>query len=364
MKIVLDNIIYSNDSKGAGISNYWFELSQFLLTKQQDELYFYEDKDAGLNFHRKQLKIPQESIIVNSNSSSSSIVRRLAPVKFAMKDYFLFHSSYYRSLAGNQSHCDVTTVHDFTHNFFATPLKRMLHNKSKYKSIRNANGIICISESTYKDLQKFCPPTKNQKVEIIPNGVGADYYKVDRNIKEYQDYIAVNNIKSPYILYVGSRVNYKNFAFIVQLLKEMPAMGLVIVGGQLSANEIKSFDQNLLSRTVCLSNVSNFNLNLLYNFAHAFLYPSSYEGFGIPIIEAMRAGCPAVALNNSSVVEVAGNAGILLNLLDINEFKNAINKLFEANYRNEIIEKGLNHSKQYSWERCCAETYAFYKSVY
>ncbi len=364
MKIVLDNIIYSNDSKGAGISNYWFELSKFLLSSEQDEVYFYEDKDANLNFHRKQLTLPEKSIIVNANSSSSSIARRLSPVKLAMNDYFLFHSSYYRSLAGKQPHCEITTVHDFTHNYFATPLKRILHNQSKYKAIKNANGIICISESTYKDLQKFCPPTKNQKVEIIPNGVGEEYYKVDRNQKEYQNFLVRNNINSPYILYVGSRVNYKNFDFVVQLLKEMPELGLVIVGGQLSASELKRFDKKLLSRTVCLSNVSNFNLNLLYNFAHAFLYPSSYEGFGIPIIEAMRAGCPAIGLYNSSVVEVAGNAGILLNRLDFAEFKNAVNKLFESDYRNDIIEKGLSHSKQYSWKRCCEETYNFYKSLY
>ena len=364
MKIVLDNIIYSNDSKGAGISNYWFELSKFLLSQQQDELFFYEEKDADLNFHRKQLTIPQDSIIVNANSSSSSIARRLAPVKLAMNDYFLFHSSYYRSLAGKQSHCKVTTVHDFTHNYFATPLKRILHNRSKYKSIKNANGIICISESTYKDLQKFCPPTNNQKVEIIPNGVGEEYYMVDRTNKEYQDFLTRNAINSPYILYVGSRVNYKNFAFVVQLLKEMPQLGLVIVGGPLSANELKGFDKKLLSRTVCLSNVSNFNLNLLYNFAHAFLYPSSYEGFGIPMIEAMRAGCPAVALRNSSLIEVAGNAGILLDKLNINDFNMAIHRLFESDYRNEVIEKGLIHSKQYSWKRCCEETYDFYKSVY
>ena len=364
MKIVLDNIIYSNDSKGAGISNYWFELSKFLLSSEQDEVYFYEDKDADLNFHRKQLAIPEKSIIVNAKSSSSSIARRLAPVKLAINDYFLFHSSYYRSLAGKQPHCEVTTVHDFTHNYFATPLKRIVHNQSKYKSIRNANGVICISESTYKDLQKFCPPTKNQKVEIIPNGVGEEYYKVDRNKKEYQDFLVLNNITSPYILYVGSRVNYKNFDFVIQLLKEMPNMGLVIVGGALSTLELKAFDKNLLSRTVTLSNVSNFHLNLLYNFAHAFLYPSSYEGFGIPLLEAMRAGCPAISLKNSSLIEVSGNAGILLEHPSVNDFKAAIDMLFEPHYRQDIIGKGFLHSQQYSWNRCATETHEFYEAIY
>ncbi len=364
MKIVLDNIIFSNDANGAGISNYWFELSKFLMKNPQDDVFFYEERDAELNFHRKQLDISVEKLIINPKSSKSSIIRKLSRVKPNLTDYFLFHSSYYRSLSNSEKHSQITTVHDFTHNFFATPLKRMVHNRSKYNSIKRADGIICISQSTYQDLLKFCPPKKNQRVAIIHNGVSTDYFQLDPNNKKETDFIDSIKMDRPFILYVGSRVNYKNFSFAVKLLKEMPDMGFVIVGSQLLMEEWKQFDTDLLNRTVNLSHVSNSDLNVLYNFAHAFIYPSSYEGFGIPIIEAMRAGCPVLALNNSSITEVAGDAGILFSDLDIPIFKKSILQLFDENYRSNLIGKGIEHSAKYSWEKCCSETHSFYGEIY
>ena len=362
MKIVLDNVIYSNES-GGGVSNYWFELSKFLMNNQADQVLFYEDSYAMSNFHRKQLDISESQIISDLSPKKSSIIRKFSRVNVASEEHYLFHSSYYRLPAKTENVSQVTTVHDFTHNYFASAAKRILHNNIKYKSLRQSDGIICISENTYNDLKKFCPPANNQKVAIIHNGVSDDYKVLEKDEKN-RKYLTDINVNSPYLLYVGSRVHYKNFSFVASLLKEMPDMTLVIVGGKLSQQEQKLFGQEALSRTTTLNNVSNFDLNILYNFAHAFIYPSSYEGFGIPIIESMRAGCPALALNNSSIGEIAGNAGILFDHIDVRAFKNAIENLSEKSFRDEVVAKGLAHSAQFSWEKCGRETHDFYTSVY
>jgi glycosyltransferase involved in cell wall biosynthesis len=358
MKIILDNIIYSNVTQG-GVSNYWFELSKFLLEKEQDEISFYEESNSKLNFHRSQLFIPENQIINNESSSVFSIKRRLSSVEIKREDHFLYHSSYYRPISGCNNFSEITTVHDFTHDYYSSFLKRLVHNKMKYGCIKRAKGIICISENTYTDLIKFCPPNKNQKVRIIPNGVSDDYYKI-----EEENCLENLQINRPYLLYVGSRENYKNFSFVVKLLKEISNINLVIVGSNFSKNELRLFDKESLKRTAIISNVTNKDLNILYNYAHALVYPSSYEGFGIPIIEAMKAGCPVLSLQNSSIIEVSGNAAILLKELNIELFKKALIALYNPDFRKEIIGKGILQAKKYSWDKCLKETYEFYKEVY
>ncbi|WP_159801372.1 glycosyltransferase family 1 protein [Flavobacterium sp. MK4S-17] len=359
MKIIYDNIIYAKSQNG-GISNYWFELTKFLLNKNED-IAFFEQQAALNNFHRKQLPIKPESII--AEKSSNNILSRLSPVKLTTNEYFLYHSSYYRPVKAKNAYCEITTIHDFTHNFYSSLAKQFVHNKLKYSSIKNSNGIICISKNTYKDLLRFCPPKKNQKVEVIYNGVSPEYFKID-DLNKYEPYLKSNNITGDFLLFVGSRANYKNFYFAANLLKQLPNLQFVVVGAPFNENELKVLGAALLARTIVITNAQNSELNILYNNAKAFIYPSSYEGFGIPVAEAMKAGCPVLALNNSSIPEVAGDAALLFDTLSINDFKSGIENLSNKDFRKEIIEKGFGQSKKFSWQKCCEETYAFYKENY
>lgn len=365
MRILLDNIIY-NKCENGGVSNYWFELSKFLLRKSglENELFFYENHFKNTNFHRNQLDIPSQNLIID-NSSKLLLQARVSAVKLDMNDFFLFHSSYYRALNTKTKHVEITTVHDFTHNFYSSFLQKTLHNILKYKSIRNANGIICISNNTYNDLKQFCPPRKDQKVVVIHNGVSDDFFQIVQVDQAHIDFLNSYNLEQGYLLYVGSRTSYKNFSFIISLLKDTPNLRLVVVGKSFDKNEISVLNkQGLLNRIVLISNINNYELNILYNFAHAFLYPSSYEGFGIPIIEAMKAGCPILALRNSSIIEIANDSGILLDKMHVQDFQQALTQLSVSDFRNEQIERGLNQSKKFSWTKCCEETYAFYKENY
>lgn len=128
-------------------------------------------------------------------------------------------------------------------------------------------------------------------------------------------------------------------------------------------HEIKLFSIEALERVRFISSANNDELNVLFNSATALIYPSSYERFGIPVVEAMRPGFPVIGLDNATIREVAENSAILLKNLDISDFNNNKVNLFNTSYRTEIIEKGLLESQKYSWEKCNRETHEFYKSL-
>ena len=360
MKILLDNIIYSK-TKNGGVSNYWFELSNYLLKQTQDEIGFFEENEGLLNFHRKMLSIPSESILEHGKFP---IAARLFPINYKSEEKFIYHSSYYRGLVGSRNMVEVTTVYDFIHNYYSSFYKKTIHNNLKYNAIKRSKGVICISKNTYNDLQKFCPTKPNQKSEVIYVGVSDDYFPIKQFSENQLTFLKNNHIEDAFLLFIGGRTNYKNFDFVASVLNENKDLKLVVVGGgAFTEQEIKLFSKEALERVRFIGSANNDELNVLFNSATALIYPSSYEGFGIPVVEAMRAGCPVIGLDNATIREVAENSAILLKNLNISDFNNNKDNLFNSSYRTEIIEKGLLESQKYSWEKCNKETHEFYKSL-
>lgn len=346
MKICLDNIVYSLQKIG-GISVYWGELTKRLL-KENEDVYFVDNRKT-LNLIRDNLDI-NENKIIGPRILLNKIDRFLDLPLRQFNEKFIFHSSYNR-VSSNSNAIHVSTLHDFTHEHFFKGVRRSINSFQKGRAINRAKSIIAISENTKNDLLYFYPKIDPNTISVIYNGVSNGFYKIENKIEQ----------EKKYILFVGSRHSYKNFQFAVDFLKVWTNYEFYVVGPKFEKSEIEML-RTIINRTTYFPLISEQQLNVLYNNASILLYPSSYEGFGIPIVEAMKAGLPFLALNKSSIPEVAGGAGILIDELNIDDFSNALIQI-EAN-RSTYINLGLERSKLFSWEKCYTQTVDLYKSLF
>lgn len=127
--------------------------------------------------------------------------------------------------------------------------------------------------------------------------------------------------------------------------------------------EKKSLDTHIPGQYDFIKHPDNTELNRIYNSVHCLAYPSSYEGFGIPVLEAQRAGCPVIALNSSSIPEVMGNTWGMMDRLDESEFKWMLSKLHDTSLRNQTINDGLENSKRFSWKKMANEYISLYNRL-
>lgn len=351
MRVHYDNIVFSLQRAG-GISTYWSELITRLLRDEVDVSF---DEFKHHNLVRNTFAIQPASL--HTRGSKYLIVERFKALQLPEQNLpFVFHSSYNR-ITNNKLASQVTTVHDFVHEKFYKGVRRSLHLMQKGKVLRAADQIITVSENTKRDLLQFHPTIPAANVKVIYNGVSTDFYPLAAAEKKQ---LAENSAK-PYLVYIGSREHYKNFKFTVDFLKETADFELYIIGSALLKTELQYLKQQLPGRWKHFDHISNQRLNELYNTAYALIYPSLYEGFGIPLLEAMKAGVPFLALNNSAIPEVAGAAGILLERPDITLFKDALDTI--SSRRAELIQKGYEQSAKFSWEKCYQETLSVYQTL-
>lgn len=344
MNVILDNIVFSLQKAG-GISTYWFELSSRIL-RDYDTVFFVDRENE--NIVSKKLIVNKKRIL--KTGISSLLLDRFMNIKLdKINESFIFHSSYNR-ITSNKNAKYVLTVHDFVHEKYYSGIRKVLHSFYKSKAIKKADAIIVISENTKKDLLVFFPNINPNKIRVIYNGVSDDFFFIKQRV-------VTNDL-----LFIGSREKYKNFDFAVRAVAQTDGFKLNIVGSILRKNEILMLNKFIPGRWELFNNIDNTKLNELYNSAFALIYPSSYEGFGIPLLEAMKAGCPFIAYNSSSIPEVAGDAGVLIDRLEVSFFNEAIS-VIDIN-REEILKKGFNQANKFSWEKCYQETLNVYKDLY
>ena len=347
MKIVFDNIVFSLQKSG-GISVVWKELLSRFVAEGKDELCFIEHPTDLNNQFRRGIEL--KGRVITKSSQLFAIERYINP-RISKGEPFIFHSSYFRTCPSKNA-INVTTVHDFTYDYFYKGKRRgaFLHLWQRNRAIRNADAIVCISENTKRDLLKFLPDVNPEKVHVIYNAVSEDYHLIKNKNDDLKDTL----------LFVGERVAYKNGRWFAEAIKDTNYK--VFFCGKPMGDEEKAFYDTIFGpdRYIVKVGVSNEELNLLYNSVKCLVYPSSYEGFGIPVLEAQRAGCPVIALNASSIPEVIGETPLLMKELTPSELLSKLNLLDNADVRAEVIRSGLENSRRFSWD----ESYEQYRQLY
>ena len=358
-EIYIDNIVFALQKSG-GISVVWYEILQRLLTDPEIDLHMIDLPNQ--NIFRKNLTIPSEVLCENNLSGYPLNVQRYLNPKTDGKG--IFHSSYYRT-SSSRNFVNITTVHDFTYEYFRAGIPRLIHQFQKGQAIKNSKRIICVSQNTKADLMKFFPSISPENIRVIYNGVDLVYRPIEKDETQLQQICPFSS--KEYLLYVGDRrSSYKNFNLAVDACKLTNRPLIMVGGGPLSEKE----NQTLLNtvgknKFKILLGINNEQLNLIYNHAFCLIYPSLYEGFGIPVLEAQRAGCPVISTNKSSIPEVAGHGAILLDEVTEFQIADAV-KLLENNsiFTDDLIQKGHQNAGQFSWDKCYQETKQLYKEVY
>ena len=366
MKIAFNHQIFSAQKFG-GVSRYFVELAKNLTMSKKNDAKIRIISPLHINNY---LKNEMDNVLLQgykfpdfkgSARICSVINSFLSPFLLKSFEPDLIHETYYNSMKRNTSRAKkIITVYDMIHEIFPeqfSKIDRVLEEK-KF-AIKNSDHIICISENTQKDLVRILDIDIN-KTSVVHLGYSLSatkakyYYKNER----------------PYILYVGARDGYKNFSRFVQAyassIEIKNSFDIVMFGSNgFTDEEIMIFKKlNIRKENIRAVIGNDSKLANYYRNASLFVYPSLYEGFGIPPLEAMSYGCPVICSNTSSIPEVVGDAAILFDPYSLESISNAIETVLSNNeLRSTLILKGFDRIRKFSWEKCAEETFDVYKKI-
>lgn len=269
-----------------------------------------------------------------------------------------------------QEICDQEEASMFISSYYTTPLTtpsvfmaydmipEMLYNiqklehpmwKNKHLAISRASRFICISNSTANDLRSFSPEISPHQITVAHCGVDPLFHP--RSVAEIDAFTHKYGIKQRYFLHVGGRIEYKNMEVFLKgfaMLTNKDDFDIVCTGNTVLEDHLRDI---IPGTTVHLLRLTDEELCLAYCGATALVYPSKYEGFGLPIIEAISSGCPVITSQVSSIPEVAGDAALYIDPNSAISMLQGLISIQDEDIRQELREKGLEQAKQFSWEK-------------
>ena len=371
MKILFDSQIFAAQKYG-GISRYFC-----MLMGQFDSKNVRYDLPAMYtsNYYLNDLMVrnPGRFRINNlPNRYAGGIFQRYANYRngkenlraISRGDFDIFHPTYYNPYflphLGDKPF--VVTVYDMIHEIFPEyfPLDDQVI-AWKQQLLSRASRIIAISANTKKDILKFYD-VDEKKIEVVY--LGNSLQGIDDAGSNTGD-----RLPEKYLLFVGDRSLYKNFYLFAEavapLVKTDPGLRLVCVGGRpFSGQENVFFRYHGLDGKVDYQQVNDTTLAGLYRGAIAFVYPSLYEGFGIPVLEAFSCDCPAILSNTSSLPEVGGDAAAYFDPKDASSIRETVCRVVcDGGLREKMIARGRERLTGFSWEKCADETLSVYHSL-
>lgn len=361
MKILYDGQIYNIQAMG-GISRYFANLITHLPPDFHPTILVTRPDTSGHPTHGK-LRICQYQATRLRHISHRLDAFYLETFK-NYKNVDVVHPTYYTLCTGQDISKIrapmVLTVWDLTHEIFAPTLDPTgQHAEVKRRAILSAQAILCISQNTKQDLL--------ERYDISPAKITVTHLaaNIDATLSHGDEEIP----DEPYYLYVGSREAYKNFDGLLRAFAKVASVKteviLCAVGLPFDATEKQMITQlNLDGRVKNFGQVSDTHLAKLYRCSNAFVYPSFYEGFGIPLLEAMSCGTAVVASNTSSFPEVVGDAGILFDPRSDDDLADILLTLCDSpSERERLIKKGHERAKEFSWAKTVSQTLEVYRLV-
>jgi glycosyltransferase involved in cell wall biosynthesis len=236
------------------------------------------------------------------------------------------------------------------------------------RGLVNSDRVIAVSESTRKDILKEFK-INQKKIDVVYPG-GDEFYRVVDDEQSKGTVRKKYGLNKEFLLYVSLISPRKNVVRLIRAFKKCRIerkidVQLVLAGGRgwLCGEVFELVKELGLENDVIFTGyVENNELRLLYNMAKAFIYPSLYEGFGLPVIEAMRCDCPVMASNISSLPEVCDNAAVFFNPCDIDDMSDKINEIVSNDeLRRQLILMGRKRAEYFNWEKAARETMTVYK---
>jgi len=351
-----------------GISRYFTELITGINKTEIDEAYI--SLLLSENIHLREAgikaKISTENVSIYKKIQVSYKINQIYSIlKLKQKKFDVFHPTYYDPyfipyLKGKPF---VVTFLDMIHEKFSGKFSGLndggIITEQKRVLAKKADKIIAISESTKRDIIDILDIDPN-KIEVIY--LGSSF---ERSVKSAEKQAYSNN---PYLLYVGRRDYYKNFEGMLRSIENILInykIELVCAGGGgFSKEELLMINSLGLIDRVKYVSIDDGVLKQLYEGAIAFIFPSMYEGFGIPILEAFANGCPCITSNMSSLPEVAGDAALYIEPTSKDSINTCVERIINDNgLRNLLIEKGYRQLESFSWNKTINQTVNVYKSL-
>ena len=321
---------------------------------------------------------PNFSFLIEHSGESPFWNDAVLPYTLKKNQVQLLHTPHYQ--APRFLRCkSVITIHDCVHILFPNyASSKSAYNQAKNatrRTIKKCSHIFTVSEATQRDLVRlFSVP--EEKITVVYNAIDERAVLSD-SPEEQKRVLERYQIQDPFLLYAGNIKPHKNIARIIEAFSVIKTelkddetwknLKLIIIGDELSKHQF-------LRRTVIRSGVQHDvrffgfvpyeTLKVFYKSAQIFVFPSLYEGFGLPPLEAMANGTPVLASNVSSLPEVLGDAALLINPDNVFEISRGLKHLlFDSHLREELIEKGLEQVRRYSWSKSAELVWKTYKKV-
>ena len=359
----------------SGIGNYiYYLIKEFAKTNENREKVYlinYEDNNIFPNLNKIIIENPLKNI------TKKSFYFWHIYLQFRLKrnnlNLDIIHSPENATLFVKLKQKKIVTVHDTTPFLFPesfTLITLLRYRLLLPRTLKTADKIITDSNSTKKDLVNYFN-IPEEKIKVI--FLAADEKFKPLNNEEINEVKQKYSLNFPFILYVGLLHPRKNIPSLIEayyklkLKKDDMEYKLVIAG----KNNGKCKDifgtvgrLNLQKDVIFTGYVLDEDLPALYNATDLFVYPSLYEGFGLPPLEAMACGTPVITSNTSSLPEVVGDAGIMVDPYDVDGLADAMHEvLTNDGLREDMIKRGLKRAKMFSWEKCAKETLRVYLSL-